>query len=161
MDTASVRCSSKVPTPYLRRHWRLLVPHIGSRIPLALDLGCGNGRNTWFLRKQGFAVVPLDKEWGMHGRCVLGADALPVRDAVADAVIANYLFMFLDRAECAHLCSEIRRVGRPGCRVMVELYPSLRSYTPTEPEMLRLQDALLQMLCPCSCLRHSRGRFVV
>ena len=81
----SVRTSTRVASPYLRAHIDDLmgpVMHVnGSGVWSAkdvLDLGCGSGRNSEYLRGLGFYVTPLDMKDDYGIRCILGVDKLPV-----------------------------------------------------------------------------------
>lgn len=124
-------------TPYLRR-WiggtasrpecRLpgLVPcGWKARMPYVLDLGCGNGRNTEYLRKFGWSVMPYDMKTDYKGACqpswIAGTDPIPNAGGSADLVLCQYLLMFLDDAEIFRLLLEIARVVRIGGFALFEV----------------------------------------
>lgn len=101
-----------------------------SGVKKVLELGCGQGRDTWFFAHNGFEVVALDySEAGVcHMRKKaqdLGAkvtvrvhDArqpLPFPDASFDAVYSHMFFtMELTEEEVSRILAECCRVLRPG-----------------------------------------------
>jgi SAM-dependent methyltransferase len=97
-----------------------------------LELGAGQGRDTFFFAAQGFDVVALDyadsavetlkrkaQEAGLTERVSVEQhdvrEPLPYDDEVFDACYSHMLFcMALTESELAFLAREIRRVLRPG-----------------------------------------------
>ncbi len=97
-----------------------------------LELGCGQGRDTWHLARNGLNVTALDysesgicqmqdmtKEHQMDGVVTAqvhdARDALPFLDGTFDAVYSHMLFtMELSEEEVARILEECRRVLRPG-----------------------------------------------
>jgi SAM-dependent methyltransferase len=154
-DRYCVRCGRTSPTPYLTKHINLF----GDAEKVVLDLGCGNGRNTNFLRKKGFQVIPVDmvNDFGSVHR--LGVDRLPARDSSVDIILANYVFMFLNKKERRQLIGEIKRVAASGCIIMVELYAAKDSETPTKEASIKLQRELFDVL-GWKKLRYSQERFI-
>lgn len=93
-----------------------------------LDLGCGAGRHTVFLAREGFAVCGSDvaerglahtRAWlareGLHAT-LIRADmtALPHPDGLFDAVISTYVIYHNPLALIQRSVNEIQRVLRPG-----------------------------------------------
>lgn len=149
----SVRSGSKVPSPYLRRHFDdLLGPPVminktgvysGTDV---LDLGCGNGRNSEFMKGLDCKVVSLDMKDDYGTKCILGHDPLPAGDCSFDAILINYVLMFMDDVEMYNLAGEIGRVARPGCRIMVENYPAKNSRTRDKDSAVRLTTGFKSLL---------------
>lgn len=97
-----------------------------------LELGCGQGRDTWYLARSGLRVTALDyseagvcqmreaaKEEGLEGTVTAkvhdARDPLPFPDASFDAVYSHMFFtMEFSEAEIASMLQECRRVLRPG-----------------------------------------------
>jgi SAM-dependent methyltransferase len=158
-----VRCNKTEPTPYLKQHHKKLLPAADTDFTNAtvVDIGCGNCRNTWFMRGLGAAVVPLDMVAGKGcaGACVLGKEPLPCPDLSVDVVLANYVFMFLDDSERKQVVAEIKRICRPRAKVMVELYPALDSYAHTATELGLMQRQLFDMLGGSRIL-YSKFKFI-
>lgn len=97
-----------------------------------LDLGCGQGRDTWYFAKNGLSVTALDyseagicqmadtiKREGLEGAVTAKVhDArkpMPFPDASFDAVYSHMFFtMELSEEEMSMVLQECRRVLRPG-----------------------------------------------
>ena len=132
----------RTATPYLRRWlphsaWGLpelakvrgsaasmdLLP--GSFVPRAVDLGCGDGRNSAHLSSLGLKVSSYDMLPDYPGAChkvwMAGRDPIPESDNTCSLVLCQYLLMFLSDQEIYNLLMEIERVTRPGGYVIVEL----------------------------------------
>lgn len=98
----------------------------------ALDLGCGNGRNAFFLADMGMHVSAIDFSQTALGllaetqstRCVAGSveaikhdllDGIPFDDASLDLVLDSYcLCHFIKDRDQSHAIDEIQRVLKPG-----------------------------------------------
>lgn len=69
-----VRCNRRTPSPFVR-----LAVSKQEHYPLALDLGCGNGRNSRHLLESGYSVMAFDKFADQYGEELdLGRQPLPV-----------------------------------------------------------------------------------
>jgi SAM-dependent methyltransferase len=94
-----------------------------------IDIGCGNGRNSVFLAKQGFDVTALDFSQEalkiLKGRTkdeklenvnsLLGsATRIPVQDATFDAALTHFVFKHLSNEERKEAVKEMHRVLKPG-----------------------------------------------
>lgn len=122
-----IRCGDgKKATPYLRKH----LPDLDiSRDVLAVDLGCGNLRNTNYLIELGFKKVSsFDKAGDFGFQVDLGKEKVPVFDKSVGLILCNYLLCFLSKPERIHLAKEINRMASFGCYLFVELYPAKKAY---------------------------------
>ena len=93
-----------------------------------LDLGCGSGRHTVYLAKQGLTVCALDisvealartAEWlageGLSASLQqAGMTALPYRDGVFDCVVSVSVLHHATMADIRTALGETRRTLRPG-----------------------------------------------
>lgn len=160
-DKHCVRCNREEPTPYLRKYWELMNPD-GSLDLNIIDLGCGNGRNSNYLRwsKGCRAVYPVDMVGDYGLKITLGRERLPFADSSVDIILANYLLMFLNQQERTQVIREIKRITKPGGWVMVELYPAKDSHAPTGRKMLKIQHDMFKQL-GWTKLRYSKSRFIV
>jgi len=159
-----VRCNRCGPTPYLRDNVAILTkgfsryPYDGAAV---VDIGCGNGRNSRFMAEvpgvKFMAALDMAGDYGT--KTVLGVGKMPVPDGSADIVLCNYLLMFLSPKERNQALCEIERIAKPGCRIVVELYPAKDSYAKTEADMLRMQKDIFRKL-GWGKIRYSKGRFI-
>ncbi len=110
--------------PRVRGILEAIGPLRGRRV---LDLGCGKGRFARILAARGARVVGLDVSAAMlasAGRSGLdrvqgSAGRLPFRDASLDAAIAIEVFEHLAPRAVEDACDELRRVLRPGGRLVL------------------------------------------
>ena len=126
-----------------------------------MDIGCGNGRNVKYLRKQGYTnTVAFDMVNDYGYKITLGQENFPLLDNSVSVILANYVFMFLNKTERTRVIRELKRVAKTKCTLMVELYPAKDSFTVNEEECEELKQELMdafgwqKVLC-------SKGRFVV
>ena len=156
-----VRCNRKTVGPYLQRHYDLLVDiHNGKKMHFkVLDVSCGNGRNSEWMKSLGHDVVSLDMVNDYGRKCILGQDKIPLPAGSVDVVLCNYLLMFLDRVERNQVLDEIQRVAVPGCKIMVELYPAKDSFATSAEDMVVMQKEIFDKLS-WKKLRYSKGKFI-
>jgi ubiquinone/menaquinone biosynthesis C-methylase UbiE len=108
------------PTPYLKR-WASRLPQVRANAQI-VDLACGAGRNSEFLRRYNAIVTSLDMEPDYAKAIGWNAtDPIPRETYSVDLVLCQYLLMFLADREIAMLLDEINRVTRPGSALVVEL----------------------------------------
>ena len=145
-DKYCVRCSRKGATPFLRDNVELLLKDM--YCPAILDIGCGNGRNTIFMRDNLAQnnVVAFDMCNDFGYKIMLGKDKFPMFKRTAHIVLAQYCMMFLNKAERKQVIKEINRVAAIGARIMVELYPAKDSEAKTEKECTALQNEIFKQL---------------
>lgn len=115
-----------------------LAPLLAGTRGVALDVGCGTGRAFPHLRSHGLRVVALDASLPMlqeAGRRASSREVArvcadlyarwPMRDAVVDVVLALHSVLAHPKGRpadaWAHVGAEIRRVTRPGARVIIDL----------------------------------------
>ena len=98
-----------------------LIQHKGR----VLDLGCGNGRDSLYLRKAGFSVLAVDSnpDAARHTRHLLGSGAtvaqidaryLCLPDNAFDAVVLIGLIHNLEPTQADALCTRARNWLNPG-----------------------------------------------
>lgn len=142
----SVTCGRLTASPYLVRHFDVFTASLRPA-HMVVDLGCGNGRNSRYMTKQGcLNVRSFDMAADFGSQLNLGVDALPISDGQAQAILANYTLMFLQPAEITQLLAEINRIAALRCRLMVELYPSKHSRFETPVVLERFKIELIAEL---------------
>lgn len=105
-------------------------------VETALDLGCGNGRNAFYLAAMGISVTAIDisqialdileteqKRSGASGTIRLEnrdiRDGLPLATSSVDLVLDSYcLCHFVDKNELKDAMAEVYRVLKPGGRLV-------------------------------------------
>ena len=107
-----------------------------SRAPagLALDIGCGAGRNAVPLARQGWRVLGTDLSWPMLSAArdrvrtegvrlslaLAPMDALPVRAGACDLLVVHGIWnLSRSMAELRRAVDEARRVAAPGAALFV------------------------------------------
>jgi len=156
-DKWCVRCGKKTATPYLQKNLELLGKKNSEK--LVIDVGCGNGRNTLFMRNNGFRVIPLDMCNNLGEDMILGKDKFPVADNSVDIILSNYVMMFLDEDERDQVIEEMKRVAKFGCKIVLELYAAKDSFATTKDELIAMQRDIFDKL-DCFKIRYSQGKFV-
>ncbi len=95
-----------------------------------LDLGCGNGRHAGYLEARGYRVVCADISWGMlmvarrrvRELVQCDASALPFRDSSFGTVLYLATVHHLPREDRLRSMMEVKRVLRPGGRLIVSAW---------------------------------------
>ena len=102
------------PSPYLKSlketldvAFTRINSHSGT--PKALDLGCGNGKNSEWLKGLGYEVLSFDQKPDYGYPIVLGRKPLPVFSDSVNVFLLQYVLMFLEPGEIEHLVTEILR----------------------------------------------------
>jgi len=134
-----VRYGGKEATPYLRKNIDLFL-----QCSCMLDLGCGNGRNSRYLREHGIQPLPFDRcpDYGQEWKA---SEDIPVNGFV-DGVLLNYILMFLTEAELVKIASEINRLTKSGAILMVELEVVKMSFTDTMEKVKTLKAKFMDLL---------------
>jgi len=122
-----VRGSFTEPTPFLVS-MRLVLRMIAGRTrsekgrpPRAIDVGCGNGRNSEWLKREGWDVLSFDLKPDYGHPLDLTARGLPVFSRDAELVLLQFVLMFLDDDAIARAWgSALSAVASPGM-IVVEM----------------------------------------
>jgi len=132
------------------------------------DMGCGLGRHTILLAKQGFSVVASDvssralesteqklKAAKLQGR-VVRADmsSIPFPDEHFDAILAIAVMEHNTRAEIEKTISKIFRSLRPGGLVLASFLPRTRWIRRDDAELDMVEDNTLRSYGPENTIHH-------
>jgi SAM-dependent methyltransferase len=121
-----VRCSVERETPYVRR---FLPTVVAPKSGLVVDLGCGNLRNTKYVKSLGYNnVLSYDRVGDFGTELDLGREKIPIKPRKASIILCNYLLCFLNDKERQHLIKEIKRIAKKGCFLFVEMYPAKKAF---------------------------------
>jgi len=135
----AVRCGSDKATPYLRKHVDLFTEWAPAGH--VIDIGCGEGRNSRFLKDRGMHVMSLDGK-GDYGIKWMAGDKIPAESGTADCILCNYFLMFLSGHARNDVYGEINRVSHKGTRLLIELEMVKQSLTPDEYTLNALNEEL-------------------
>ena len=156
-DKYCVRCGRKTACPYLRDNYDLITKN--QKNLKVIDVGCGNGRNSEFMKQKGHQVVSVDMVNDYGNTAILGQDKLTVKDKSIDIILCNYLMMFLSPKERNQLISEFHRISRNNCIIMLELYPAKDCYAKTDEAMIKMQEQIFKKL-GWNKIRYRKGKFI-
>jgi len=107
-----------------------------NKVKKVLDLGCGAGRNTWYLADKGFEVYGLDNaptglkilkkaltERGLTANLKVGDafEKLPYADNFFDALVSVQVMQHAKEPVILRAINEITRVVKPGGLVFITL----------------------------------------
>jgi tellurite methyltransferase len=120
-DRWCVRCNKTSPTPYLVDNMKHL-PLNGK----VLDIGCGNGRNSIFMKDKGYEVSSIDMVGDFGKKTILGKDKIP--NYKFDIILANFIFMFLNKKERTFVFNQINRCSKKDSLMIVEIYNAKDAY---------------------------------
>ena len=141
----AVRCGSSIPTPYLRKHIDVFTECVeeGARV---VDIGCGEGRNSRFLKEKGMHVMSLDGK-GDYGVKWMADQMIPICAGTADLILCNYFLMFLPVHTRNDVYDEMDRIAHKGTRLLIELDMIKQSLTPDAASLKELNGELQLILC--------------
>ena len=153
----SSRCNGQKPTPYLRKIMPLICCKYRPLNSYAIDLGCGNLRNSIYVHNQfKFEVTPYDMAGDYGNKLVLGRDRINEATNSVNLILCNYLLMFLTDDERVQTANEITRVAKRGCFLIVELYEAKTGLPYDEEKILGLFNDR-----GWECLHKEKNRFTV
>ena len=127
-----VRHNADQPTPFLRSIEPFLVrlcrlaraQNQPLYIPRAIDVGCGNCRNTQLLASLGFEVLSFDQDPDHCGHIIdLEKHDLPVFPDTVNVVLLQYVLMFLTEKTRERLLMQCLDACSYPSLVVVELQP--------------------------------------
>jgi SAM-dependent methyltransferase len=159
-DRWCVRCGKEDATPYLKKHYEKLFETCNPSLANVLDIGCGNGRNSEFMKSLGVKnIVSLDMAGDYGSKCVLDGSPLPLFKNTVDIILANYCLMFLKNKERQKVLKDIKKAAKKHSFIMVELYPAKDSYCKNPKEMEKMQKEIFDQLSWKKIL-YSKGKFI-
>jgi SAM-dependent methyltransferase len=158
-DRWCVRCGKKTCCPYLRDNYEKLFDGKSPSECRVVDIGCGNGRNSEFMKSKGCHVVSVDMADDYGEKMILGEDPLPVKDHSIDIILANYVLMFLNAKERNQVIREIKRVASENCMIILELYPAKDSFAKNDEEMAKMQEQIFKKI-GWEKIRYRKGKFI-
>jgi hypothetical protein len=121
-----IRCPNERETPYVRK---ILPTIVAPKSGLVVDLGCGNLRNTKYIKTLGYTnVLSYDKVGDLGIKLDLGKEKIPIRSNKANIILCNYLFCFLNNKERQHLTKEIKRIAKKRCFLLMEMHFLLHTF---------------------------------
>ena len=144
-----VRSGNTLPSPFLRsvlpflKQLSLVHPRTGGST--AVDIGCGAGRNSRLLLKEGFDVVSFDLRPDFGQPLDLSKSNIPLFSNSVDVVLLQYVMMFLDAKTRKRVVSEICRLASTTCIAVVEIAAVKSCLTPSKKEATDLCDCLAHM----------------
>lgn len=105
-------------TPWLERYFHLLK---NLKLPRVLDLGCGRGFDTRYLKKKGLETFTTDYSWGAlraarktaPSSCLLQFDSrehFPLSDRTFGIVVANLSIHYFSSLETSKIITELHRI---------------------------------------------------
>ena len=169
-----VRVDTDRPSPYLKQHWQKLKPYhsLDFTNVKAVDIGCGNCRNSNFLLEKGVPTIySLDRhlggaeggaETGFVYQCDVGKESFPidVKDVGnINIFLANYVLMFLNHKERQHVIDEVHRLADDQAVMMVELYKAVDGHATTDATIAKIQQEIFDAL-GWSKVHWSKGKFI-
>jgi SAM-dependent methyltransferase len=156
-----VRCGKKDPTPYLKKYVHLFKDADDWENQSVVDIGCGNGRNSEFMKQEGFKnVVSLDMKPDYGLAMTLGEDKMPVPDKSVNVILANYILMFLNYREFNQVMDEVERIAAPGAIFMYELYAAKDSHCKNKQQLISCRDGIVSRL-GWKKIRHAQERGIL
>ncbi|MGK5630565.1 class I SAM-dependent methyltransferase [Streptomyces sp. URMC 123] len=145
-----------------------LVPRAARPDDLAVDVGCGAGRNLPLLARRGYRLLALDLHREMltaardgrgAGGCYAQADAcrIPLADAAASVLVCHGVLHNLpDREAIGRALTELRRVAAPAAVLSLNLFSSDHvdpALTRLGPDRFALDNGQVMTLLPPHELR--------
>ena len=111
-----VRVANTKPSPFLvsiaEDPGMFDAMHTEGYQPVAVDLGCGNGRNSEYLKSEGgFKVYSYDKHPDYeHANKWNAGETVPHYSNTVDVVLCQFVVMFLTDEEIEHTFAEVTRM---------------------------------------------------
>lgn len=150
-----VRHHSRDATPFLRKNFKRFCQDIPKGAAVA-DLGCGNMRNSDYLRTLGYnSVYAFDRSTDVGIQADL-THGIPMASGIAGIILCQYVLCFLNSTERRILICEMCRIATEGCVLFVELYPAKKGYRYDDAQIVRaFQNGGWE------CLYRVKDRFVM
>ncbi len=131
-----------------------------------LDLGCGNGRHASYLKDKGYQVVCADISWGMlmvakkrvNDLVQCDASYLPFRDSSFGTVLYLATIHHLPKGDRLRSLKEVRRVLKPGGRLIVSAWALLQPRFFSKIPFMLLNPLMGRELGDLTVPWHRKGR---
>lgn len=120
-----VRHSSQNPTPYLKKADTFLIDMVGKCVshgvtPNAVDIGCGTGRNSNYLKELSFTVYSFDRKPDYGTQLELG-NRLPITSGTIHVVLLQFVLMFLKRDIIKRVVKQAFEICADRAMIVIEL----------------------------------------
>ena len=121
-----VRHSSRSPSPFLVK----TTPHLNQVVdmcksngnkPRAVDIGCGGGRQSIFLKSLGFEVLSFDRKPDYGYAIELEERPIPVFSGTVNVIVVSYVLMFLRSFNIDDVISQSVKMATAPSLIIVEM----------------------------------------
>jgi len=149
-DLPVVRHSTTEPSPFLVRATPILDTivqhcHYDAVSPSAIDIGCGNGRQSRFLEKMGFEVLSFDRKPDYGYQIELEKQQLPILSGSVNVAVLSYVLMFLNHKAALRLVRQTLKSLRPEYSAMIVELQDVKSGCIHGAELVELLDSIEKM----------------
>lgn len=149
-DLPVVRHSTTAPSPFLVRATPILKSIVERRrndleTPYAIDIGCGNGRQSRFLKQIGFEVLSLDRKPDYGHKIELEKQQLPVLSGSVNVAVLSYVLMFLNPKAALRVVRQTLKSLRPEYSAMIVELQDVKSGCIHGKELVDLLNTIEEM----------------
>ena len=154
-----VRCGSRNATPYLRKNFLKFCGHMAPYHCHIADIGCGNMRNSDYLREFGYYNIhAFDKVTDKGTEIDLRTESIPLGNESVSVILCNYVLCFLTQKERLQVIREMDRIACEDCVVFVELHPAKNA----KPyDIQHLVNVFKRRIGGWECLHLVKDRFIL
>lgn len=128
-----IRAGCKKPSPFLKSQQQLLAEMVvnltkAGRIPKAVDIGCGNGRNSDYVKGLGFETLSFDRRPDYGYPIDLETQDLPVFTSTVNLVLVQYVLMFIHPEKLPRVLDKIFSICDTPAYILVEVFNAKDSH---------------------------------